>query len=212
MRNVSRIAIVALLGLPLMGCSLMVYPAARAFGGMKESELKKCRAAFAVMKEEIRTSTVMVYPLLVVKGGVPSWDAVGARQLSAILESENHLAASVAPQKPGVPFEPMKRNQLRYLNERTLAYAAWTRAQPRAGDYCWFSEIFMDAHGDQVYAIHIYVVDAEGAIPYARLANSHHFGPTPVREVSGALRFTVKRFFKDLAEDPLRIWPKYGVG
>jgi len=190
----------------------MIYPAARAFGGMKESELKKCRAAFAVMQEKIHTGTVVVYPALVVKGGMPSWDAEGARRLSAILQSENSLAAAVAPQEPGVPFEPMKRNQLRYLNERALAYAAWTRAQPRTGDYCWFSEIFMDAQGNEVYAIQVYVVEAEGAIPYARLANSHHFGPTPLREVSGALRFMVKLFLNDLEKDPLHIWPKYGVG
>ena len=191
---------------------MMMYPLARSFGGMKQSEIKTNRAAFVVLQKEGLEKEAVVFPALVIDLGQPSWDAAAGQRLVEILSAEHGLKATPAGQEPGVPYTPMPANQLRYHNERAGAYAAWVRLQPKPAEYSWFMEIFMDVEGGQIHAMHLYVVDAAGNIPFCQLTNSHHYGPQPPATVEEGIQFLVRRFFKELEEPAEEAWPAYGVG
>lgn len=198
--------------LSLTGCKMLSYPVARGFGGMKQSEIKKNRAAFVLLKGDIRAREIVVYPVLVVKGDRPTWDVEAGDRLRGILGDEHGLKTVASGVDPGVPYQVFKGNQLRYHNTRARAYAAWVRSLPKTGRYHWFMEIYAGPGGDPTHAMHVFLVDEEGRIPYCRLTNSHHYGTVPLRTIAERIQFMVRIFFIALEAPPEQVWPPFGVG
>ena len=190
----------------------MMYPLARAFGGPKESELKKIRPAFAALETQIRTSAVVVYRPLVVRAGQPSWDDGAGTLLVDALHRDLAPRAALASDAPDVPFEPMGHNQMRYLWKRAPGYASWVGSRHPAGDYFVFTELLTDEKGEEVLGAQCYIVDARGQIAHARLWNSHWYDPATLRGLGPFLDWMVRALSEDLTEDPVTQYPPYGVG
>ena len=213
MRYLGLLLLVLLLLSSSAGCSVLLYPAARAFGGAKESELKVSRQAFAQMKTAICSGSVVVYaPMVVNFQGSPTWDSDAAASAVEFLRSKLSPSAAPASETPDVPFEPMGSNQLRYENQRARLYAAWVGSCHPEGDHFVFSEIMRDPAGATILGGQIYVIDATGRIAYSRHYNTHWFDPASMPSVRAFLEWMLKGFLKDLKEEPAEIFPPYGVG
>jgi len=184
---VFRLLLAVLIFPTLQGCRPMMYPAARAFGGPKESELKRIRPAFAALKTQARVGAVVVYRPLVVKTGQPSWDDGAGTLLVEAMHQDLAPRATLAPDAPDVPFEPMGHNQMRYLWKRARGYASWVGSRHPAGDYFVFTELLTDEKGERVLGAQCYIVDASGQIAqralfdladksfFSALRNHHRF-------------------------------------
>ena len=213
MRQVGRMLLVFLLLSCCVGCHAVLYPAARAFGGAKESELKVSRQAFVAMKTEIRGSSVVVFPPLVTNlGGTPLWDTDATGGAADFLRRELSPSAAPTSEIPGVAFDPIGGNELRYETRRGRAYAAWIGSRHPAGDRFVFTEVVRDAAGTTIVGGLVYVVDGSGRIAYARHYNSHWFDPASMPSVDAFLEWMLKEFLKDLKKEPTEIFPPYGVG
>jgi len=196
-----------------VGCHAMMYPFARAFGGSKESELKVSRQAFAAMKTEIRGGSVVVFPTLVTNlGGKPLWDTDATGGVAELLRRELGPSTASTSAIPGVPFEPIGGNELRYETHRGRAYAAWVGSQQPAGDRFVFTEVVRDAAGATILGGLFFVVDASGRIAYSRHYDSHWFDPASMTSVDVFLEWMLKEFLEDLEKEPTEIFPPYGVG
>ncbi|MBS0664194.1 MAG: hypothetical protein JSR48_13090 [Verrucomicrobia bacterium] len=214
-RNLPRILAILLLAGPAYaplhaGGNVLLYPFARLFGSLPESELVKCREAFAEFKATLGTRPIRVAPVLWVDGPKHIWKRPVADAL--VREMRPHTTAPVreAPGKPDVPPAEFRRNQLRYLWERGAQYAAWRRAAPPSDDYLLCAEVW--GHGGKVGAIQVYVLDGKGQIAYCRLFNSHHFGPNLPLQPDEPLRLIAEKLFEDLQKKPEQVFPPYGVG
>ncbi len=191
----------------------MLYPAARAFGGPKESELKTSRQAFEAMKKDIRGGSVVVLPTLVTNlGGKPVWDTDATSGTAAFLRRELNPLAVATTGSPDVLFDPIGRNQLRYETRRGRTYAAWVGSRNPSGDRFIFTEVIRDAAGSRIVGGLLFVVDASGRIAYARHYNSQWFDPASMPSVDAFLEWMLKEFLKDLGKEPTEIFPPYGVG
>jgi hypothetical protein len=213
MRHPERLLLILLLVLCCVGCQALLYPFARAFGGRKESELEISRQAFAEMKTNIHQSSLVVFsPLVSNLQGEPLRGSDASTNAVEFLQRE--LSPSVAPatENPDIPFEPMHHNQLRYETQRGRIYAAWVGSHHPAGDHFLFAEIIKDAAGHEIVGGQLFVVDAAGRIAYARHFNSHGFDPASMPNVNAFLDWMLKMFLQDLEEDPLVMFPRYGVG
>ncbi len=208
-----RLSLILLALLCTVGCQMMMYPVARAFGGAKESELKICRQAFMEMKTDIHSSSVVVFtPLVSNLKGKPVWDADAVKSAVELLRRELSPSVISTTEIPDIPFEPMGHNQLRYENKRAHHYAAWVSSHHPAGDRFLFTEIVRDETGATILGGQIYIVDAAGRIAYSRHYNSHWFDPASMPSVDAFVKWMLNSFIKDLEKDPLEIFPRYGVG
>ena len=213
MRQVERLTPVLLLLCCCVGCHVMMYPFARAFGGAKESELEVSRQAFAAMKTEIRGGSVVVFPTLVTNLGAQQlWDTDGANGAAEFLRRELSASTSPTSEIPGVPFEPIGGNELRYETHRGRTYAAWVGSRHPAGDRFVFTEVVRDAAGGTILGGLVFVVDASGRIAYSRHYDSHWFDPASMPSVDVFLEWMLKEFLEDLGKEPTEIFPPYGVG
>ena len=213
MRHVERVLLVVVLFSCCVGCRAMLYPAARAFGSPKESELKVSRQAFAAMKSEIRGGSVVVLPTLVTNlEGEPAWDTDATNGVAEFLRRELSPLAVPTAEIPAVPFEPVGGNELRYETRRGRTYAAWIGAQHPSGDRFVFTEVIRDSAGTTILGGLFFVVDASGRIAYARHYNSHWFDPASMPNVGVFLEWMLKEFLEDLGKEPTEIFPPYGVG
>lgn len=207
------IGLLCLLTFPtLSGCRPMLYPLARAFGGPKESQLETIRPAFAVLEARARSGRVLVYPPLVIAAGEPRRDERAGALLVEALQKEIAPHAALASAAPDVPFEPMGKNQMRYLWKRANAYASWVGSRHPDADYLVFTELLTDASGERVLGAQCYFVDASGQIAHAQLRNSHHYDPAALSNLGAFLDWMVRDLRKALARDPLDEYPPYGVG
>ena len=213
MRQVERWLLVVLLLWCCVGCHAMLYPLALAFGGAKESELKVSRQAFAAMKTEIRGGSVVVFPTLVTNlEGKPVWDTDATSGAAEFLRRELSPSAVPTSEIPGVPFEPIGSNELRYETRRGRAYAAWVGSHHPAGDRFVFTAVIRDPTGATILGGQFFVVDASGRIAYSRHYDSHWFDPASMPSVDAFLEWMLKEFLKDLGKEPTEIFPPYGVG
>jgi hypothetical protein len=195
------------------GCEALLYPAARAFGGAKESELKVSRQAFADMKPGIRSGSIVVYdPIVATFQGNPSWDRNAATAAVEFLRREVNPSADLASENHDISFEPIGKNQLKYENQRARLYAEWVGQRHPPGDYLIFSEILTDSTGETIVGGQIYIIDAAGRIAYSRHYNSHWFDPAKMPDTEAFMTWMLNVLLKDLNRDPKEVYPPYGVG
>jgi hypothetical protein len=206
------LALSLLAGLASSGCSAVLYPFARAFGGRSEPELAASRLAFAEMKTVIATGPVFVFPARVFRDWKPGFEAEPAQKLVELFRSEINPQTSFAQETPEVPDTPHGANQLRYSNARGDVYAAWVRARGVAEGHLVFVEVIADAEAKEIFGGYCWVIDSSGRIAYGRLFNSHHFDSPSMPGMESFLRFVVKVFGSDLTLEPERLFPRYGVG
>lgn len=193
------------------GCKPMLYPLARAFGGASESEFKLRRAAFDRFKAVHATARVGVYP------GVdpitpdhpifPRTIGIGADWL----RQEGWQGCITHREPPAVASTPMPRNQMRYVENRANAYAAWVKANKPAEDYVVIVEVLGRPSGPFA-GMHCYVVEASGQVVYWRLMNSHHFKNRAPQNPPEAVRLMLRKLVEDLGKPADQVWPPYGVG
>jgi hypothetical protein len=188
----------------------LLYPFARMFGSPPESELAKCRAAFAQFKDTLGKDPIDVAPVLWVSRTQHAWRLPVAMALADELRPITSAPVAAQRGKPEVPPLAFGHNQLRYLWERGAQYSAWRRAAPTSGSYTLCAEVW--GHGDKVAAIQVYVLNATGQIAYCRLYNSHHFGPDLPLQVPAVVRLIVHGLIEDLKKRPEEVFPPYGVG
>ena len=213
MKHFGRFLLALFVLLSAIGCRMILYPAARAFGGAKESELKVCRQAFSEMKTNIKGGAIVVYPPMVVSfNGDPSWDSNSAAGPLEFLRREVSPSTVLSPEPPDVPYEPMLKNQLRYENQRARLYAAWFGEHHPAGDYFVIAEIVRDSTGNVILGGQIYIADSSGRIAYSHLYNTDWFDPASTPTIDSFLQWMLKRFLKDLEKEPTEIFPPFGVG
>lgn len=207
----SRLLLLLLL-LPVMqGCKFLLYPAARAFGGPSEGELKRCRTAFDRLKAGRANHRLKLYPTVDPLGrwkqGYPETPDVLAQQLRVT----GWQSCSITTTLPGVEPTPLGHNQMRYSWNRARAYGAWVASAHPEGDFHLFTEVLSHPSG-AVIGIHLYVVDASGQLAFQRLMNSHHFGGNvPADPLAAALRI-LRIFMRDIDRPADEVFPPYGVG
>jgi hypothetical protein len=213
----ARFAVPALFGglglvlaLAFAGCHQVLAPFARAFGSPPESELALCRAAFQQLHARLENSRVQVEPVYFALDHNRVWRGPWARQLVRAAGSQTKARFEVAPGAPAVRSTTFGHNQLRYLWERSAAYADWIKTTRPAVDYVWCVEVF--GHQGKVGAIQVYVFDANGQVAYCRLFNSHHFGNNLPLDGDELFQLVVTTLFRDLRLDPTVIFPPDGVG
>ena len=191
------------------GCSVMLYPLARAFGGPAESDLVVYRRTFADLKKTAREKRLVVLPAWVVSGTAHDWDAEAARPALDRLHVDLSASAAPASVKPDLPFDPYHGNQMRHMWARARRYTDWVRRTRPEGDWFVMTEMWCDSSRTKLYGTFFYVVRADGQIAYARLYNSHSFGPNTVGTIFDAM---AKGFVDALGKDPEYVFPPYGVG
>lgn len=213
-KTLSVLALVALLSPLHASTEILLYPLARAFGGPSESELVKCRQAFQQLQSNLGTSRLVVQPVLSQPKYSPENKAVWRQDLAEALRREigsKSGAKLEAPENtPVVTPTDFGHNQMRYLWSRGAEYGKWVKSTHPAGDYVLFTEVF--AREGKVGAIQVFVLDTSGQLAYCRLFNSHQFGPNLASQGDEAIRLIVKHLFDDLAKEPKKIFPPYGVG
>jgi hypothetical protein len=213
MRRAGGLLLVLLLVSCCTGCRAMLYPAARAFGVPKESEMKVSRQAFAAMTAEIRGGSVVVFPTLVTDfGGKPVWDTEATSGAAEILRRELCPSAVATTEIPGVPDQPLERNELRHQTRRGRAYAAWVASRRPSGDRFVFTEVYRDPATTRIVGGLIFVVDASARLAYSRHFDSHFFDPASVPSIDAFLEWMLKEFLGDLQRKPTEIFPPWGVG
>ncbi len=188
----------------------MLYPFARMFGSPPESELAKCREAFAQFQATLGKNPVGVAPVLWVSGTQRTWRLPVAVALADELRSLTSAPFAAEQGKPDVPPPEFRHNQLRYLWERGAQYAAWRYGAPTSGSYTLCVEVW--GHDGKVGAIQVYVLNSAGQIAYRRLYNSHHFGPNLPLEIDATIRLIGRGLLEDLKKRPEQVFPPYGVG
>lgn len=192
------------------GPAILMYPLARAFGSPSESELAKCRQAFAELQAGLGASRVAVVPVMFADGSQRSWRADLAASVIQQASSRTSARFETAAAAPTTFPAKLGHNQLRYLWERAEVYGQWVRDARPPGDYVWICEIW--GHDGKVAAIHVYLLAATGQVAYCRLFNSHQFGPNLPLDDEAPIQLLVKQLFKDLPREPEKVFPPYGVG
>jgi hypothetical protein len=204
--------LISLILLPIIqGCTVMVYPFARAFGSPSESELKQCRVAFERLKAGRFTVRTVVYPAAdpvgMRKDAYPGTAVLMAEQLRA----KGWTNCTTAPTTPPVEPRRLGANQLRYAWNRAHAYGQWVRTARPEGDFHLFVEILSDPSGN-IIGIQAYVLDASGQVAYERLLNSHQFGGNPPKNPEAACQLILRVLLNHLDQADPCIFPPYGVG
>ena len=192
------------------GPEILIYPLARVFGSPSESDLAKCRQAFAQLQAHLGTSRVVVEPVLFVENGERSWRRDLAEAIVQHSAASTDAKLEVANSAPTAAATKFGHNQMRYTWERASAYGQWVKDTHPAGDYLLVTEVW--GWQGKVAAIQVYVLNATGQVAYCRLFNSHHFGPDLPLVGDEPIKLLVKQLFKDLPRDPKQIFPPYGVG
>lgn len=203
-------ACLALLLLPgTQGCKPMLYPLARAFGGASESELKLRRAAFERLKAQRASARILVAPVLDPRREQPTAPGAAAGLVEQ-LRSDGWAGASALAAAPAVAATPLGRNQLRYLQTRASAYAAWAKATRPDADYLVIVEVLSGSAG--IGGIHCYVLERSGQVAYLCLQNSHHFGADRPADAQAAGRLALRLLARDLQRKAEEVYPPWGVG
>lgn len=194
------------------GCAMMLYPIARAFGGASESQLAISRKACADMKTAIVTGPLFVSPTLVFRAWKPAFETGAAGMVVERLRRDVNTNAELIGETPAVTETVHGGNQLRYMNARGRAYAAWVAAKKAPAGHWVFTEIIANREGTEVVGGYCWVIDASGRIAYNRLFNSHFFKSPSLPGFDAFLDFVMKTFVRDLAREPIELFPKWGVG
>lgn len=192
------------------GCKPMLYPVALAFGSPTEGELAKRRVAFDHLKASCASARVLAYPLIDPSGQAPALPDT-ATFMAELLRArgwEHSMAASVAP---GVAPTPLLRNQLRFVQTRAEAYAAWAKTLRADADFLVVVEALPGRDGS-IRGVHCFVLEASGQVAYMRFLNSHSFGPEAPQAIKAACRLAVRTLLKDLQRPTIEVHPPYGVG
>ena len=199
-----------------VSCKPLLYPLARAFGGLKESELKVIRKNFIRLQEKISTSRMAVFPPCIINFQKHEWKPGIAKQLVEIMEMK--IDAYEFSIKPEVEFIPLRKNQMRFMWDRARAYSAWViKAQPvPAGDFIMFTDFICPpgSNCNLVGGVHIYITDFQGNISFTSLINSKHdiYDKIKPDSLKDCCIMAVKRFLDGLSMDVMVIYPPYGVG
>jgi hypothetical protein len=195
----------------LPACRPMLYPAARAFGSPSEDELKRCRVAFEQFKARPAQAQIVVHEVVDPRGSGATRHLQAAGCLAASFQAQGLANVSPAAFRPEVDPTPLGRNQLRYTWRRAHAYGDWIERMRPEGDYFVFVEMLPRPSGE-IVGIQTYILDRTGAVAYARLLNSHHFGRPALKDSQEGITFLLQVLQKDLVRRGTELFPPYGVG
>jgi hypothetical protein len=203
----------AVAALALGGCRQIIYPLARAFGSPPEAELARCRIAFEQYRTKLEASRVLVVPVYFIpdlKNSDRQWRSDLAAALVRAAGPRTKARFEVAVMAPQIKATHFGHNQMRYLWERSEAYATWIKATPPGADYVWCVEIF--GFNGKVVAIQLYAFEAKGQLAYCRLFNSHQFGDNLWLNDEASIQLVVNTLLEALRLEPEAVFPPYGVG
>ncbi|NOT00821.1 MAG: hypothetical protein HOP29_09355 [Phycisphaerales bacterium] len=146
----------------LGGCIAMDMTAEKAF----RSKLEKNRATLLA---SVGTMSITVFPAAV-RGTTMTYDDHAAARLT---ESLNAAGLADATASDGhVPITgPWRMNQSRMWRDSAKEFGEYVRANPIGTRYALLPE-YLDGK-TEVIGIHTYIVDAEGAVAFVVLLNSH---------------------------------------
>ena len=148
---------VSALGLPLVsaGCG----------GSILDTE------ANAALLEKVGETTVTVFPAFCRHSKENVYDTSAAKSIAAFLVEDKLAAPTISDVH--VPIKgPWHGNQARMLRESAAAFADYLKANPIETDYALLPEYLFGR--SNAGGIHCYVLDADGAVAYVVLQNSHH--------------------------------------
>lgn len=195
-----------------------LYPLARAFGGPKESELKVIRESFSRMQRDLPSSKLVVYPSCMINFEKHEWKPETPERMIALFRDEPGIETYAVKIHPDLAFQPVGRNQMRYMWDRARAYAAWVRdAHPvPEGEYAVFTDFICppDSNCIRVGGVHVYITDSTGNLCYTTLINSKHeiYQKIQPDSLDDCCNMAVKRLLVSLKKDAMEVYPLYGVG
>lgn len=128
--------------------------------------------ANATFLETLGRTSVTVYPAFVRQGQEHSYEPGAAEAIGAFFAEEGLATVTVSQEQ--VPITGgWHMNQARMLRESAEDFAKCVVQHDIETDYALLPEYLTGSSGG-VGGIHCYLLDAEGAVAYAVLLNSHH--------------------------------------
>src|SRR3990172_4821511 len=156
--GVAVVAVIAAVG----GCIVLDTTAENAFF----SNLKQNREAFLA---SIGTTSMTVFPAVVRRSSI-TYDDSASVKLTEFLNTSGLADATACDRH--VPFTgPWRMNQARMWRESAKEFGEYVRSNPIATRYALLPE-YLGAK-TEAGGIHAYVVDADGAVAFQVLLNSH---------------------------------------
>ncbi|MFH1749062.1 MAG: hypothetical protein ABIG44_18685 [Planctomycetota bacterium] len=185
----SRMTVVALLGL-----SGLIALNMGGCGGVVD------KAAQTTLYGQLGDMSITVFPVFVRDGEMPRYNP-DARETIGTCLTDNDLG-TVSLASAEVPITSVwGMNQAKMFKQSVADFAAHVRSNAVATDYALLAEYLIGGQGAPV-GVHIYLVDAEGAVAYARLLNSHHdeFNAVNPQSVADCTTMVMNVLRSDLSE------------
>lgn len=218
-RTVLIFILTLLICLVLASCApLILYPLSRAFGGLKESELKVIRESFSRMQRDLLSSQLAIYPSCLTSFEKHEWKPETPEMIIDLFRDEHGIETYAVKTHPDVAFLPVGRNQIRFMWDRARAYAAWVRDTHPVpeGEYAMFTDFICppDSNCRYVGGVQVYITDSTGHICYTTLINSKHeiYQKTQPDSLDDCCAMVVKRFLLGFKHDVMQEFPPYGIG
>ena len=205
------ICAVALLGL-LSGCKIALYPLARAFGGMSESELASCRARLREMQGSLPKAKLTVHPPSVITADGGHWEPNATGRVVEALKARGFEDVVADDSLPAVPVQVPGHNQLRFETRRAHAYSAWAQGAMLGPGWHLFADFVVI--GDRLVGINTFVTDSDGHLALVWKGNSHSDGwkGSQPGAIEPGYEMAAEAVLRSLKASPERLYPPYGVG
>jgi hypothetical protein len=205
------ICAVALLVL-LSGCKIALYPLARAFGGMSESELASCRTHLRKMQGSLPKAKLTVHPPSVTTQDGGHWEANATARLVEALKARGFEDVVADDSLPAVPVQVPGHNQLRFETRRAHAYSAWAQGAMLGPGWHLFADFVVI--GDHLVGINTFVTDSDGHLALVWKGNSHSDGwkGSQPGSIEPGYEMLADVVLWSLKANPERLYPPYGVG
>jgi len=178
-------------GLLILGATLAL--SVGGCGGIIDEE------AEALLYERLGQTSITVFPTFVREGQQQRYDPNAARAIGEFLTQEELATVTVSAAEVPITSQ-WGMNQAKMFRRSAADFSAYVRANPPESDYALLSECLIGGRG-VVVGVHLYLVDAEGAVACAFLCNSHHkvFSDVNPKTVDDATIIVINKLRETLA-------------
>ncbi len=128
--------------------------------------------AAMLLEQRLGQTTVTVYPVYVRDGEEHRYDADQALALATYVREQDLATPTVVSAEVPLTTE-WGMNQAKMLRHSAGDFGQFVRENKIDTEYALLAEYLFGGRG-RVQGVHLYVVDQEGTVAYAILANSHH--------------------------------------
>jgi hypothetical protein len=125
-----------------------------------------------MVRKVLKTYTVTVYRVNVIKGATLEHDEDLAIEIMQFLRRENLAYAQLAAADVEIPVQ-WHRDQSKMAQESAFAFAAMVQATGIDTDYALLVEILCNGDETRVRGVHFYLADQVGNLANGGLTNSH---------------------------------------